>query len=130
MSVASLLLFVAPAVLAAEPPAAAPAPAPAPAPTAPVAYPPGYPPQGYPAYPYPQGYPQPYPQGYPAAPAASYVIPPYPAAPEAAPAPLPPTCKSVVFGTPKELEKVMGEMYGTGRTQFAFFGNGIVCGWK
>lgn len=112
--------------LAADP---APAPAPAPAPVAapaPAQYPPGYP-QGYPVYTYPPGYGQ-VPAGYPQA--APYVAVPAPAPVEAAPTPLPPSCKAVVFGTPKEVEKVMGELYATGRNQFAFFGNGVVCGWK
>ena len=61
---------------------------------------------------------------------AQSVAPAAPATAEAAPTPLPPICKAVVFGTPKEVEKVMGELYATGRTQFAFFGNGVVCGWK
>lgn len=105
------------AAVAADPPAAAPEPTPQPAPVQPA---PVYP-QGYPIYAYPPGYPA-YPQ-----PTAAPV--PAPVA-EPATASLPPMCKPLVFGTPKEVEKMMGEIYGTGRDQFAFFGNGLVCGWK
>jgi hypothetical protein len=44
--------------------------------------------------------------------------------------PLAPVCKPIRLGTAKEIEKLMGELHGTGRTQIAFVSNAVVCGWR
>lgn len=64
-------------------------------------------------------------------------IPPYPEPmiPEVQPVPpiqagLPPECRGVHLGTQREYEKLMGELYASGRDQFTVVGSGLVCGWR
>lgn len=116
-----VLLLSAPGLAQEAPPAEAPPAAPAPV-AQPSQAPPGYP------YPTPNGYPQPYP--YP----PYYPPPQVQVAPAEAPTPptagLAPSCKAVRLGTPKELERILGDLYAEGARDFLVVGNATVCGWR
>jgi hypothetical protein len=114
VSVSLLVLVLAGWVHAQEAPAPPAAPA---APTAQAPWPYGYP------------YPWPYPTPPTAAPAATPSAP-LPATGAAPEGDLPPECKPIRLGTAKEIEKLMTELHATGRTQLAFVGNAVVCGWR
>lgn len=60
------------------------------------------------------------------------IEPPPPAAAPEAPAPggLAPECKVIRLGTTREIEKVMGELHASGRTQMLTLGSGMICGWR
>jgi hypothetical protein len=47
----------------------------------------------------------------------------------AAPA-LEPECKAIRLGTAREVEKVMGELHASGRTQLLMVSSGLLCGWR
>lgn len=58
-----------------------------------------------------------------AAPVATPVLP-------ATAAPLEPECKAIRLGTAREVEKVMGELHASGRTQLLMVSSGLLCGWR
>ncbi len=118
----SVMLVLALGVASAQDPAASPPaqPAPVPAQQVPV-----------------QGYPWPYPWPYGTMPPQQPMVQqpmqpmmPQPVAPVASQPGVAPACLPIRLGTAKEIEKLMNELYGEGRTQIAFVGNAVVCGWR
>jgi hypothetical protein len=43
---------------------------------------------------------------------------------------LEPECKAIRLGTAREVEKVMGELHASGRTQLLMVSSGLLCGWR